>query len=430
MKRIPRKLPPRAVIDGFEERRTLSRRRHQKGELLKLKHGWSIRVYEDYRDDNGKRCRHRPQKFLGSFEKLPTRRAALNALDAELALVNDYSLQPRTTITLRQQSAVWIADCRRRRCRPIKPGVIANRQYALDKHVLPLLGEYPVSDVRNGALRTLVEALLAKGLKPSTIQTSTQVLKAVVASVEDADGNQLYPVVWNKKFVPIINPATQNRPTFSRDELQKLVNGTDGLLQLAVIVLGSTGVRISELLGLEIKHFDGSCLRIEQTSCRGLIQTPKTANGYRMVDLEQRVANLLRGYLGPRTSGFVFATRSGRPIGTRNFLRLLYVNLERLEFPRRGFHAFRRFRNSYLRNQFCPPGLLRYWMGHAAHGMSDVYDRSFEDAPFRQAVANKVGVGFEVPVTLAVRQSKPKAQTSPDWALSGAMEAVEKADGR
>lgn len=300
----------------------------------------------------------------------------------------------------------------------------------MDKHILPLLGDYPVSDVRNGALRTLVEALLAKGLKPSTIQTVAQILKAVVANVEDADGNQLYPVVWNRKFVPIINPTTQNRPTFTRDKLQKLVTGTDGRLQLAVIVLASAGLRISELLGLEIKHFDASCLRIEQTSCRGLIQTPKTANGYRVVDLDQRVANLLRGYLGRRTSGFVFETRSGRPIGTRNLLRLLHVNLERLEIPKRGFHALRRFRNSYLRNQNCPPGLVRYWMGHSARTMSDVYDRSFEDAEFRQDVANKVGVGFEVPATLVVRQPKPKAQTPLNRALSGAMEAVEQADGR
>jgi integrase len=31
-----------------------------------------------------------------------------------------------------------------------------------------------------------------------------------------------------------------------------------------------------------------------------------------------------------------------------------------------GNHAFRRFRNTYLRNHTeCPEGLYKYWMGHA-----------------------------------------------------------------
>jgi hypothetical protein len=45
----------------------------------------------------------------------------------------------------------------------------------------------------------------------------------------------------------------------------------------------------------------------------------------------------------------------------------------------RGFHAFRRFRNAYLRNLPCPDGLLRFRMGRASQDMSDRYDRVRED---------------------------------------------------
>jgi integrase len=38
-----------------------------------------------------------------------------------------------------------------------------------------------------------------------------------------------------------------------------------------------------------------------------------------------------------------------------------------------GNHAFRRFRNTYLRNYTdCPEGLYKYWMGHAGRDMSDL----------------------------------------------------------
>ena len=38
-------LPPRAV-DGYR-RKTLTRKRHQDGQLLKLRHGWAMRFYEE-----------------------------------------------------------------------------------------------------------------------------------------------------------------------------------------------------------------------------------------------------------------------------------------------------------------------------------------------------------------------------------------------
>jgi len=316
-----------------------------------------------------------------------------------------------------------MTDCKRRQWKPIKPSVLARWQSALHNHVLPVLGDLPLSDVKNGAMRTLVERLFAKRLKPSSIRAITQVVKAVVGSAEDADGNQLYPVVWNRKFAPIINPATQHRPTFTTDEIQKLVDGTNKHLQLAVIVLASTGLRIGELLGLECKHFDGVSLRISQAVWCGIIQSPKTINAYRTVDLTPPVAALLRGYIGDRTSGYIFESRTGRPINARNFLRSLYSNLERVQISKRGFHAFRRFRNTHLRSAHCQPGLLRYWMGHSGScNMSDLYDRSFEDATFRRDVANKVGVGFLIPESLAARQPKSTAPAQPkeqEWALTG-----------
>jgi hypothetical protein len=43
-------------------------------------------------------------------------------------------------------------------------------------------------------------------------------------------------------------------------------------------------------------------------------------------------------------------------------------------------------------------------MGHSARSMSDVYDGNFEDAAFRREVANAVGVGFEVPERLGMKE--------------------------
>jgi hypothetical protein len=62
-----------------------------------------------------------------------------------------------------------------------------------------------------------------------------------------------------------------------------------------------------------------------------------------------------------------------------------------------GNHAFRRFRNTYLRNYTeCPEGLYKYWMGHAGCDMSDLYDKIKEDVEFRRKWAERCGFGFEL----------------------------------
>lgn len=67
------------------------------------------------------------------------------------------------------------------------------------------------------------------------------------------------------------------------------------------------------------------------------------------------------------------------------------------ETAKAGTHAFRRFRNTYLKNHtVCPSGLYKYWLGHAPTDMSDLYDRVKYDTGFRREWAEKCGIGFEI----------------------------------
>ena len=45
--------------------------------------------------------------------------------------------------------------------------------------------------------------------------------------------------------------------------------------------------------------------------------------------------------------------------------------------PKIGAHAFRRFRNTHLRNfTSCPEGILKFWMGDGEKTMSEHYEAS------------------------------------------------------
>src|SRR5262249_30388475 len=124
----------------------------------------------------------------------------------------------------------------------------------------------------------------------------------------------------------------------------------------------------------------------------------------RIVDLHSDVAKLLSNHIGERRSGFVFCTRKGKPLGQSNVLRrVLHPILREAGINKCGFHAFRRFRNTYLRNfTSCPDGLRMFWLGWSGRNMGDHYDKIRENAGFRREISERVGIGFELPKPASV----------------------------
>jgi integrase len=397
--RIQRTLPLRAV-DG-SRRKILSRKRHQEGQLLKLKNGYAVRYYE--REDGH---RQRVQKFLGTFDELPTRRSALNAMQAEMSAVNsNICVRPQQSqTTFRQRAMQWIEDCEQRKQKPLKPAVSNNWRGVLKNHLLPLIGEIPLCDVGNRTLRSVVERLSKKGLSASTMQNILLVAKLTVASDVDDDGNQRNPRKWNSRYIdaPPVNSTEQHKPSFTGDEVTRIVAATSGRLQMLVVLLASTGLRVGEALALECRHFDGSSVTVQQAAYMAQIIKPKTKNAYRVIDLDPAVAELLKTYIGKRTTGFIFcSSNSARPMSQSNLLRReLHPVLASLGISMRGFHSFRRYRNTFLRQSHCPDGLLKFWMGHSDASLSDVYDRSREDLQYRRDVAKSMGTGFVLPAAI------------------------------
>lgn len=401
--RIQRTLPLRAV-DG-SRRKILTRRRHQEGQLLKLKNGYAVRFSER---ENGER--QRVQKFLGTFDDLPTRRSALNAMQSEMAAVNsNLIVRPQqSTQTFRQRAMQWITDCEQRKAKPLKPAVSNNWRGVLKNHLLPLIGEIPLCDIGNRTLRSIVERLSKKKLSPSTMQNILLVAKLTVSSHVDEDGNQLNPRKWNSRYIdaPPVNSKEQRRPSFTSDEVTQIVSATSGRLQMLVVLLASSGLRVGEALALECRHFDGSSVTVQQAAYMAQIIKPKTKNAYRVIDLDPAVAALLKQFIARRAKGFIFCSRNGaRPMSQSNLLRReLHPVLASLGISMRGFHSFRRYRNTFLRQSHCPGGLQRYWLGHADRDMTDVYDRSSDDVAYRRDVARSLGIGFDVPKTLTERE--------------------------
>ena len=305
-----------------------------------------------------------------------------------------YHQNTAPAVMFRQQADWWISSLQARKRRPVKPATISGWRDALNAWLLPNLGEKLLADVSNKAVRDLVEKMSTAGLSAKTIVNYVQVVKLVVASAVNDEGEQIYPRTWNHDFIqlPMVRKDKQYRPTVTDAELATILSNTKKRKHVMLFsLLAATGLRVGEALALRSTDFGPDCrvLHVRRSVWRGNEQEPKTSNAVRVVDIPEVFARQLREYVGG-INGLVFATADGRPLQQRNVLRVLH------RAKHVGFHAFRRFRLTWLRKNGVPKDLERYWMGHAPEEVGDLYSKLKDDVSFRQEWAERAGLGFEL----------------------------------
>ncbi len=208
-----------------------------------------------------------------------------------------FSINTAPATTFRAQAEKWIESLATRRRKPVKPATVFGWRHALDKWILPNIGDKLLAEVSNGAMRELVEKMAAAGLSPKTIVNYALVVKLVVASAVDGDGDQIYPRKWNHDFIglPIVEASKQRRPSVTQAEVEQILSGTSKRWAVLFALLAGTGLRIGEALGLKAVDLSGDCslAHIKRSIWHGREQAPKTPNAVRMVDIPKPLAQLL-----------------------------------------------------------------------------------------------------------------------------------------
>jgi integrase len=254
--------------------------------------------------------------------------------------------------TFREQAKKWLRQRMTRKRKPVKPATLRGWESYINRHLNPLIGDTVLPHINNGTLKMLGEKLSEASLSPTTIRDVVKVMRWVKASAVNENGEELYPTEWNYEFADIPVVEDQHTPMFTGEEVTKIIAKAEGQVRLMFILFAASGLRAGELFGLEVKHFNGNVITVEQSVWEGQVQTPKTKNSFRQVDLHPTVAAMLRDFIGDRKAGFIFRTRTGTPFLQSNVLRsFLYPILEELRIEQQGFHSFRRFRVTHLESK-------------------------------------------------------------------------------
>jgi len=320
-----------------------------------------------------------------------------------------------TSLTFRDQSKIWLKQATTRKRRPIRQGSVPTIQSALDKWLLPNLGDLAVSDVDNATVKAVVEAMDVVGLSPKSISNYVQIVKSIVASLRNPkNGEPIYHRKWDADFMDMPEIKGQCQPCLTAAEVTKLIALSQGWERAFYVLLGATGLRISEALAVEARHFRNGfrTIRIEQQVNRfgKIVPYTKTDAGIREIDLHSDIAAFVAGHFGGH-DGLLFPSQEGTPRLAGNVdrrqleptLRKVMAAIQKVEpeeviIPKGvRFHAFRRFRITWLRNQRAQDDILNFWTAHKPKTMTELYSKLKEDLQARSDEGERVGYGFDLP---------------------------------
>ena len=299
-------------------------------------------------------------------------------------------------MTFKEQSAIFLEDLEKRNRKPAKPSTLRAYRSYLKNWIVPHIGIEQVEGFGNGAMKAFVRSLVDNKLSSKTVHEITVLVKQIVASVTDSEGNQVHPRTWNNRFIDVPQVERAERRRLTDLDVKHAVEGKNGLFYA---LLAGTGLRIGEALALRSGNTPGvTSLDLERPLIFVRSQLwerqeipPKTKAGIREVDLFPSLWERLKA-IKAKTGYFLFQNEEGGPMWQttlRNF------NLKPLGIQ--GFHSFRRYRISRLRELGVPEDIIRYWVGHEGHGITDRYSELAQNRELRAGWAKKAGLGFPLP---------------------------------
>ena len=193
----------------------------------------------------------------------------------------------------------------------IKPKTLENYQRQVRKHLIPMLGEYPVQEITTDVLQTFVNDLEKESeLSPTTIRNIFGRLAAVLNKARE-DG-----IIFGDPCTSVILPKSNARAgealnQLEQEKLGKVLMKENGAKCLAVQIALHSGLRISEIVALKWKDIDlenafiyvrHSFQRVNQNSMDGDQKTslflgkPKSMKSVRSVPMNDLLFKAIKTY--------------------------------------------------------------------------------------------------------------------------------------
>jgi integrase len=341
-----------------------------------LRHGgkrpyWYIRYRIRVIDDEGKIVRKEVWHPLGNCDEA-TKREALRQRARVLEEVNHQVYTVRDHIPLADFARIYETQ----HLPTLAPGGREQQHCLLKNHVTPALGAKRLCDIGTLEVQAFLNAKAAEGLSWWTRRAMKAVLSSMFTKAVDWN-------YWDRR-----NPVTRVRIGKKRvkyekriptdEQLRLLLDRLPGRVRWIVETAVSTGMRISEILGLKWRSvdLDRGVVHVEERYYRGDTGEPKSERAQRSLPLGELVA----AYCALKPAGasaedYVFHER-GKPLDDRELLqKVLRPVAEELGiyFPGFGWHTFRRMHLTLVQEAGATTFEAMAQAGHSRPSMTREY---------------------------------------------------------
>jgi integrase len=210
----------------------------------------------------------------------------------------------------------------------------AGYKSAVEQHLKPRYGNHRLDSITADDLAALVRDMRDQGKSEATIAAAlgaaSRIYKFAARRLGFTGMNPTTLMLSSER--PKVSLA-KRRPIFTPEQIEQTLAASTEPYRTLFTVAALTGARVSELLGLtwaEVRLDDLDDAEITfgwQVDRKGNRQPTKTDGSARTVPIPRELALILARHKlasrNTRPEAFVFATRSGRPLGQRNVARAL-----------------------------------------------------------------------------------------------------------
>lgn len=320
----------------------MPKRRFQKGTLVKRRSNWVGMWRNDILQSDGTTTREqRSQTFIGLSER-GARAAFQPILDTVNAANHATPPVPKTSDTVGKAVREW----REHVAQSLKPSTLRSVNSHLRRHILPHLGDCPLTELTVRKMQTFVTNLSSGKRTAKTIENVLLTLSSILNSARKR-GYEVPKVDLSDLSLP--RKVKAKPRCYSADQMSRIVSSADEPLGTICFVLCATGMRIGEVLALRLEDLDfqRKLIHVRSSVYAGTLGTPKSGASIASLPMPPALAIRLKTFLASKhfrqnDLGLLFANRRKRPFSANKLReKRLRPLLTSLEIPLAGFHAFR-----------------------------------------------------------------------------------------
>jgi len=253
----------------------------------------------------------------------------------------------------------------------------------LRRHLVPKFAQYCLCDICTPDLQIFLNQK-AERYAPSVLHHIRATMSRVCGSAKEWGYLENNPAAGVR--LPHRYPV-QPKVTFQPGDLQMVLDNLEEPHRTLVFLIAVTGMRVSELLGLQWPDldFERRLLHVRRTFYRGNFGLPKTHTSERVIPISDGLSYALQQHrqrARKSTMNLVFPNADGKPYEAANLLhRVLHPVLAKCGLPRTGWRAFRRSVATALSEMREPVRTTQQVLGHSSPQTTlAFYTQSGEDS--------------------------------------------------